>query len=213
MIEDIIFSGNGLDYVNLGLPSGTLWATKNIGASKPSDSGLYFQWGDIQGYTKGQIGKSDGKKKFSLDWSDYKWGNYSNFTKYKTYGSMLELEDDAAHINMNGDWHIPSPVQIKELLDNTTNTWTTQDGVNGRLFTSKSDSSKSIFIPAAGDVLDGSVCCRGSYGNVWSSMMDIGNVNYGQNFYFDSEDIDLYDDYRCNGSSVRGVIDKIQKNG
>ena len=203
MIEDIIFSGNGLDYVNLGLPSGTLWSAKNVGASKPSDYGKYFQWGDIQGYTKGQIGKNDGKKKFSLDWSDYKW---RNFTKYKTYGSMLELEDDAAHINMNGDWHIPSPVQIKELLDNTTNTWTTQDGVNGRLFTSKSDSSKSIFIPAAGLAWDGSVDVSGDVGGVWSSMLSTGNVDYGQSLLFGSDFVYLNFSSRSYGFSVRGVL-------
>ena len=64
---------NGHDYVDLGLPSGTLWATMNVGASKPSDAGLYFQWGDTQGYTADQVGTGDGKKKFSSDWSDYKW--------------------------------------------------------------------------------------------------------------------------------------------
>ena len=53
---------NGYDYVDLGLPSGTLWATMNVGASKPSDAGLYFQWGDTQGYTADQVGTGDGKK-------------------------------------------------------------------------------------------------------------------------------------------------------
>ena len=50
-------NSNGFDYVDLGLPSGTLWATQNVGASKPSDYGLYFQWGDSKGYTKKQLGK------------------------------------------------------------------------------------------------------------------------------------------------------------
>ena len=199
-------NNNGYDYVDLGLPSGTLWATCNVGASNPSDYGKYFQWGDVQGYTKGQIGSGDGNKKFALDWSDYKWGSEPNFSNYTAAGETLKLEDDAAHAIMGGSWHMPSPTQIQELLYNTTNIWTTLDGINGRLFTSKSESSQSIFIPAAGDALDGSVCSRGNYGNIWSSMMDIGNVNYGQDLYFDSEGIDLYDEYRCNGSSVRGVI-------
>ena len=148
-------NSNGHDYVDLELPSGTLWATMNVGASKASDYGKYFQWGDVQGYTQDQIGLGDGQKKFSSDWSDYKWGVVPNFTKYKRYGATLELEDDAAHVNMGGDWHIPSPEQIQELIDNTTNKWKTQDNINGRLFTSKKDDSKSIFVPAAGCAQDG----------------------------------------------------------
>lgn len=135
--------------MDLGLPSGTLWATQNVGASKPSDYGLFFQWGDTSGYTAEQVRKD---KQFS--WNDYKWsidGSDSNFSKYKTPDASLELADDAAHANMGGDWHMPTPTQIQELLNTayTKNEWTTQDGVNGRQFTSKNN-GKSIFIPAAG---------------------------------------------------------------
>ena len=65
------FNNNGYDYVDLCLPSGTLWATMNVGASKPLESGLYFQWGDTKGYTTDQLGEGVGKKAFS--WKDYKW--------------------------------------------------------------------------------------------------------------------------------------------
>ena len=61
-------------YVDFGLPSGTKWATQNVGARKPSESGLYFQWGDTQGYTAEQVGIGEGKKKFAYDESDYKFG-------------------------------------------------------------------------------------------------------------------------------------------
>ena len=114
-------NNNGHDYVDLGLSSGTLWATMNVGASKPSDSGLYFQWGDITGYTAEQVGKGEGKKAFI--WADYKWsidGSSSNFSKYNTAGATLELADDAANANMGGSWHMPSPTQLKELTANTT---------------------------------------------------------------------------------------------
>ena len=201
-------NNNGHHYVDLGLPSGTLWATMNVGASKPSDCGLYFQWGDTQGYTAEQVGAGDGKKKFASDWSDYKWGVYPNFTKYTAAGVTLELEDDAAHANMGGDWHMPTPTQIKELIVNTTSAWTTQDGVNGRLFTSKKDGTKSIFIPAAGDAWDGSVQYSGEDGDVWSSMLDIDDVYSGQYLNFDSGYVGLDSYGRYNGLSVRGVIDK-----
>ena len=199
-------NNNGYDYVDLGLPSGTLWATMNVGASKPSDSGLYFQWGDTQGYTASQVGTGEGQKKFASDESDYKFGVYPNFTKYTTKGATLELEDDAAHVNMGGDWHMPTPTQISELLDNTTNAWTTQDGVNGRLFTSKKDGSKSIFIPAAGGAWDGSVQGSGDGGYVWSSMLHTDLVYGGLYLYFVSGNVYLLSIYRCLGLSVRGVI-------
>ena len=200
-------NNNGFEYVDLGLPSGTLWATMNVGASKPSDAGLYFQWGDTVGYTADQVGTGDGKKAFASDESDYKFGVYPNFSKYTTTGATLDLEDDAAHANMGGEWHIPTPTQIKELFNNTTNTWTTQDGVNGRLFTSKKDGTKSIFIPAAGDAWDGSVRDSGDYGSVWSSVLDTDGGNGGQNLGFFSDNANLLGgNDRYNGFSVRGVI-------
>ena len=197
---------NGYDYVDLDLPSGTLWATMNVGASKPSDYGLYFQWGDMKGYTKEQVGTGEGQKKFASDESDYKFGVYPNYSKYTTKGATLDLEDDAAHVNMGGDWHMPTPTQIKELTANTTSTWTTQDGVNGILFTSKSNPSKSIFFPAAGGAWDGSVQYSGDYGLVWSSMLYTGSVRSGSYLNFTSGGVSLNSGSRYDGLSVRGVV-------
>ena len=181
----------------------------NVGASKPSDAGLYFQWGDTVGYTADQVGTGDGQKKFG--WADYKWsidGSSSNFSKYKTEGVTLDLEDDAANHYMGGSWHMPTPEQIKELTANTTSTWTTSDdGVDGRLFTSKSDTSKSIFIPAAGCAQDGSIHNGGGSGYVWSSMLSAGSVGYGQVLYFLSGGAGLNGiGSRYGGFSVRGVL-------
>lgn len=193
--------------MDLGLPSGTLWATMNVGANKPSDAGLYFQWGDTSGYTAAQVGTGEGKKTFS--WSDYKWsidGSSNNFSKYTTTGATLELEDDAAHVNMGGDWHMPTPTQINELLSNTTNTWTTQDGVNGILFTSKTDTSKSIFIPAASLALGGSIRNSGDYCDVWSSMLSSSEERDSLGLVSSSDYTFLSDFGRYYGLSVRGVI-------
>ena len=201
--EHKCLNSNGFDYVDLNLPNGTLWATMNVGASKPSDAGLYFQWGDTVGYAKDQIGKV---KKFN--WADYKWsidGIDSNFSKYNTAGNTLDLEDDAANIHMGGDWHMPTPTQIRELINETDNTWTTKDGVNGRLFTSKKN-GKSIFIPAAGYASIGSLSDVGNEADVWSSALKTSNVNYGQHLSFDSYNVNLSNDYRYYGFSVRGVI-------
>ena len=205
MNENII--NNGYKAVDLYLPSGTLWAACNVGALKPKDYGLYFQWGDTQGYTADQVGTRRGQKKFSS--YGYKWnpsGDGKTFTKYASEGATLELEDDAANANMGGDWHIPTDNQIGELLDNTTNTWTEQDYVKGRLFTSKKDNSKSIFIPVAGASWFGLILASGGYGGIWSSVLNTGNINYGQCLYFSSRYIILHGDYRDYGFPVRGVI-------
>ena len=196
-------NNNGFEYVDLGLPSGTLWATMNVGASKASDAGLYFQWGDTSGYTADQVGKD---KQFT--WNDYKFsinGSSSNFSKYNTAGETLDLEDDAAHTNMGGSWHMPTPEQCQELIDNTTSEWTTQDGVNGRLFTSKNN-GKSIFIPAAGNAWDGSLYSSGDRGYVWSSMLSADNVGGGQRLSFYSHGVLLGYNNRNNGVAVRGVL-------
>ena len=118
-MADNKINNNGYDYVDLGLPSKSLWATCNVGASSPSDFGLYFQWGDKVGYSADQIGKEKGQKAFASDWSDYG----DAFPKYKYPGETLDLEDDAANIYMGGSWHIPSPEQFRELLINANFSW------------------------------------------------------------------------------------------
>ena len=198
--------------VDLGLPSGTKWASQNVGARKPSDAGLYFQWGDVSGYTADQVGTGKGKKKFSSDYSDYKWylsgDSYHNvaFTKYTTQGATLELEDDAAHVNMGGSWHIPTPTQIDELIYNTTTAYTTSDGVQGLAFTSKKDNSKSIFIPAAGYVDNGPIDSIGIYISIWLSMLDTNDVYNGKAFQFAFGYIITPSIERYYGMSIRGVI-------
>lgn len=198
------------DYVDLGLPSHTKWATQNVGAYKPSDYGLYFQWGDSRGYTAEQVGIGEGKKKFADDWSDYKWGVEPNFTKY-TAKFSLDLEDDAAHVNMGGDWHMPTDKQIEELIVNTTTAWTTSDGVSGMTFTSTKDTSKFIFIPAAGEAFDNSVRNSGDYGYVWASTIYIENPELGSSWAdrleLESNGTSLIGYFRYAGCPARGVIE------
>ena len=153
---------NSHAYVDLGLPSGTKWAKMNVGASSETEAGLYFAWGETQGYTASQVGTGDGQKAFN--WSDYKYGtSSSNLTKYNASDNKthLELTDDAAAANMGGDWHMPTKEQCEELLNTTyvTNAWVTDyqgSGVNGRLFTSVSNGN-TMFVPAAGYCGDGGV--------------------------------------------------------
>ena len=122
---------NGKAYVDLGLTSGTLWAKMNVGASSEKDAGLYFAWGETQGYTASQVGTGDGQKAFT--WSDYKFnpsGDGSTMSKYNASdnNTHLELTDDAAAANMGGDWHMPNRAQCIELFKETKNGFVTNAG-------------------------------------------------------------------------------------
>lgn len=119
---------------------------------------------------------------------------------------ILTPEDDAAHVHMGGDWHIPTPEQIDELIVNTTNKWTKQNGIKGRLFMSKKDKTKSIFIPAAGHLDLGYFESKNRSCLLWSSKVS----SY---FTCAAKTLDLGRDYAIQGSyyrfaglSVRGVI-------
>ena len=198
------------EYVDLGLPSGTLWATYNIGADSPEDYGDYFAWGETEGY-------NDGKTDFN--WSTYKWCNGSNstMTKYCTNSSYgyegftddkteLDLEDDAAYVNWGPAWRMPSYEQFKELINSsyTTTEWTTQNGVYGRKITSKAKGN-SIFLPAAGDRFGSSLFDAGSYGYYWSRSLYSVNPGVARYLSFSSSDISMYSSNRCSGRSVRPV--------
>ena len=195
---------NGHAYVDLGLPSGTKWATMNVGASSETDYGLYFAWGETDGYADAST------KAFS--WSDYKYGDGSTFTKYNSTDgkTVLDLEDDAVAANWGGSWKIPTDAQFQELLNTTyvTNTWVTDyqgSGVNGRLFTSVTNGN-TLFIPAAGRAGNGSMYYIDTRGVVWSSSLYSSDVKYGNYSHFYNSGV--YIDYsgRCNGQSVRGVV-------
>ena len=171
-------------FVDLGLPSGTLWARMNVGATSPEDYGLYFAWGETTGYTSDT---SDGRI-FNL--ASYQWNNGTNntsLTKYCTnitWGKVdnkkeLEFSDDAAYVNWSKLWRMPSDEQLSELInsDYTTIQWTTLNGVYGRKITSKSN-GKSIFLPAAGCRSD-SFKGADSYGNYWSRTLSNGGSSAG----------------------------------
>ena len=194
--------GGGDDhaYVDLGLPSGTLWATCNVGAETPEGYGDYFAWGETQ-------------PKDTYNWSTYQFcnGSSSKLTKYcnnSSYGyngftdnlTTLLPEDDAATANWGSDWRIPFKEEWKELYDYTTNTWSTQNGVNGRLFTASN--GNSLFLPAAGYRGYSSLGSAGSYGYYWSSSLNTGYPCNAWYFGFGSGDYAI--DRSC-GPSVRAV--------
>ena len=194
---------NGHAYVDLGLPSGTKWATMNVGATSETDYGLYFAWGETEGYANAST------KAFR--WSDYKWteDGGSTMTKYNaTDGkTVLDLEDDAVAANWGGSWKMPTEAQFQELLNtaNCTNEWTTVNGVNGYLFTSVTNGN-TLFIPAAGYANNGSMYIVGYVGFVWSSSLDGSGVKNGRCLYFNSSNVNVLNNDRFRGQSVRGVV-------
>lgn len=203
----------GSQYVEIG---GLKWATMNIGASQPSDYGLYFQWGDTQGYTKEQVGSGEGQKYF--DWADYKHGNGTSspgatgMTKYNATDGLTTLEavDDAAVANWGGSWRMPTTAEFQALGNAVNTAWTADyqgSGVAGLVCTDKTDSSKTLFFPAAGACSDGRVL--GSVGYYWSSSLytdDRQNAFFfGFNGYTGDVDWGLNFDRRY-GFAVRPVV-------
>ena len=184
--DSTIGSANGHEYVDLGLPSGTLWATCNVGASKPEGYGNYYAWGETS-------------PKSTYNWDTYRYanGNINKLTKYCNKSGYcnngfihnvitLESIDDPAAANWGGAWQTPSKAQWDELLANTTNQWTTKNCVVGRLFTSKKN-GQSFFLPAAGcrwDSDSGRVGI-GSCGRYWSRSLytDFPYRAWGLYFY------------------------------
>lgn len=141
------------EYVDLGLPSGTLWATYNIGASSPEEVGNYYAWGE----TAPKADNVYSYAAYSLcNGSSTTMTKYCTDSKYGTVDNLTELEaaDDAATVNWGSEWQMPSSDQVVELFNSsyTTKEWTTVNGVNGYKVTSKISgyTDKSIFIPVSG---------------------------------------------------------------
>ena len=168
---DVSGSYEGHDYVDLGLPSGTLWATCNVGATTPEGSGDFFAWGETA-------------PKDTYNWSTYKYCEHIEYQYYKMtkycpnsqYGyngftddlTILQSEDDAATVNWGSGWCTPTKEQWQELIDNTTNEWATLNNVSGRVFHGK---GRSLFLPAAGYHVDAIPDYNIHQGNYWLSSL------------------------------------------
>ncbi|MBR4848059.1 MAG: hypothetical protein IKV07_01725 [Bacteroidaceae bacterium] len=162
------FSSCGYKYVDLGLPSGLKWATHNVGATKPEEYGGYYAWGETE-------------EKENYHGSTYKWGNYSykndsyKYTKYCTnsdYGTVdnktvLDPEDDVAHVKWGGDWRMPTTEEQQELINYCTWEKAALNGVFGYRVTGPN--GNSIFLPAAGSRIGTEDFSSRGEGEYWSS--------------------------------------------
>ncbi len=167
------------EFVDLGLPSGTLWANCNVGASVPEEYGNYYAWEETH-------------PKSRYLWYDYKYccdgNNYMySLTKYcniahcgcngytDTLVSLLP-EYDVAIANWGASWRMPTWAEMTELLASCSSEWTVLNGVNGLLFTGPN--GNMVFFPAAGgyeDVAEGWPHNAGTIGNYWSSSLVTSN--------------------------------------
>ncbi|MBR5673405.1 MAG: Ig-like domain-containing protein [Muribaculaceae bacterium] len=187
------------DWVDLGLPSGTLWATMNVGASSPEDYGNYYAWGETE-------------PKEIYNWSNYKWcdGSRTTLTKYCTnssYGMVdnkteLELDDDAAYVNWGPSWRMPSVEQIQELRTHCTSVWTQKNGVDGRLVTGPN--GNTLFLPATGAINNSDN--SSSWNDYWSRTLIDSNPDVAYGLYFSSSFLIWSSDFhRFYGFCIRAV--------
>ena len=173
--------GMGYDFVDLGLPSGTLWAKYNVGASSETDYGNYYMYGM-------------GSKTYD-----------STDTPYAGTESPLSSNADTARQAWGGLWHMPTRAQMQELIDNTTYQWVTNykgSGINGGTFTDTNGAV--LFIPAAGFWYDGSKGGVGEGGNYWGSSPNDSSSAYYLVFYDGSKGVG--NSSRKYGYSVRPVL-------
>ena len=192
---------NGHEAIDLGLS--VKWATCNVGANTPEEYGGYYAWGETE-------------EKDYYDWSTYKYcqGSKNTLTKYCTDSSsgivdnktVLDPEDDVAHVKWGGSWRMPTSTEIRELLNNCSWTWTIQNGVNGYVVTSKSNGS-NIFLPAAGNRWHQDVSNSEVGGYYRSASLFKYNSEDDYSLCFDDDSWYLYDNARYDGFSVRPVTE------
>ena len=203
---DLILGGgapqDNHEYVDLGLPSGTLWATCNLGANTPEQYGDYFAWGETA-------------PKEVYTWETYKWcnGAKSSITKYCTnndFGTVdnktvLEFEDDAAYVNWGSSWRMPSREQCLELCQSCTWQQTTRNGVTGQLVTGPN--GQSMFLPAAGERYNNTSGDLGSFGQFWARTLYDDNHSYSAVilFFYLDDHKGNYGNERYIGFPVRAV--------
>jgi len=190
-------------YVDLGLPSGTLWATCNVGANNPWEAGDYFAWGET-------------KPKTDYSWSSYKWckGTENSLTKYcheTQYGYnnfvdnifTLQTSDDVATSKMGNGWRMPTSDEYEELYTNCSWTWVTQNGKKG--YEVRGTNGNKLFFPAAG-AMDGTARLGDNLGGAyWLSVNKEPGSSTAYSLLFRAGYVNIDNRDRYAGFSVRAV--------
>ena len=195
------------EYVDLGLPSGLKWAKCNVGAEKETDYGDYFQWGSITPNTDTPCDWINAP--FNNGSSDYDETYFNSVKDDVCPNGILAKKYDAASQIMGDEWRMPTEAEFQELIDNTSIGWYYDfngSGVSGWIFRSKTDTSKYIFIPAAGNCNYGSVNGVGNYGGVWTSSLGTSYLSDAWYLYFASGSRAMGFNSHYYGLPVRGVF-------
>lgn len=181
-VDSIFFSEtDSYECVDLGLPSGTLWATRNVGAHIPEDYGNYYAWGETEPKEEysWETYKLTSEPSLTFEYinkytveDDWRYNSWYNSNGEFIGDGLTELlpEDDAATANWGSEWQTPTYEQTVEMYNNTTQQWTTQNGVAGTLLTSKVN-SESIFLPAAGQYKNKTLRDKGNYSVYWTRTL------------------------------------------
>ena len=196
-------------FVDLGLPSGLKWAKCNLGAETETDYGNYYMWGSTEPSTAEECNWANTPFNNGLSLYDEE-----HFTTHKSEWlddkDNLKPEFDAAYKTTDGAARMPTQDDIQVLIVNTFHEWVenfNNSNVNGMKFTSKTDESKYIFIPAAGYYDDGSVGGVGKYGLIWSSSLYTLITHKAWNLFLVAVFCIMYDGNRYGGRSIRPVTD------
>jgi hypothetical protein len=188
-----------MELIDLGLPSGTKWASCNIGANKPTEYGDYFAWGDTSAKSN-YVGRTC--ETYDLDIFSLKMDDYVNRR------NVLSDNYDAATYIWGERWRIPSGEQAQELIDNCQWEWVINyenSGVNGRLGISKINGAK-IFLPAAGYAQSSNHLMMGDNGGYWTGSPNMVASNRAWSIAFDSNVINVFDHgLRYYGYSIRPI--------
>ena len=194
--------------------NGPYWAECNVGANHPEECGYYFWWGDVGGYKRDAfndwISVVDSTR-FSFVGDNCPTYNKS-ISQLKSSGYIdesgnLVVAHDAATVHLGAPWRMPTDAEFSALISNCTTTWTTRNGVSGRLVMGKGAYSlKSIFLPAAGDGhASSSFTDLGKGGEYWSSTPNSDYSSFTWHLYFYSGNLYRSNNDRYYGQSVRPV--------
>ena len=190
--------------VDLGLPSGLKWSDQNLGANAPEGYGNYYAWGetfvkDIYSWENYKFGSSDALTKYVPKSSAISVGK-DGFSDDKT---VLERSDDAAVVNIGGQWRIATVEEWEELSDKCEWTWEIVNGIGG--YRVKGPNGNSIFLPAAGGFNGNVVRFAEAGGIYWSTSVYVENPVNAQYFYFRSGSRYIGNSERYYGRSIRPV--------
>ena len=209
----------GHEYVDLGLPSGLLWAVCNVGAANPEEFGYYFAWGETERKTYYDVASYEyakGDDLFHPQLTKYCYDSSYGYQGFTDNLTALLPEDDAATANWGEGWRMPSKEEWEELLNHTSLAWITQNGVEG-LFCTGSN-GYSLFLPPAGFYSEDYLWYAGATLNYHTSSLYKGEVNepWGDgpdcawDFGGSSSGGSMATGFRYAGRSVRAVCAKPQ---